>query len=262
MADQGSVLITGAGGGLGRGVAERLAAQGRGLVLLDIDESRLAETAAAVSARQVPVTCHVVDIRDVDALEAAVGTAFESHEDLSALVNVAGLGGFRPYDALEVDDWDRTYAVNVRGTFFAIQAFAGHLAERRRAGSVVNFSSIAARNGNELLTAYGSSKAAVLAMTQSLARALAPTVRVNAVLPGLIWTDMWKQSAEWLAENDPALRGVPGERIFDTMVEQLIPLKRAQTVGDVAGAVAYLLSEDAVNVTGQTLHVDGGAVLT
>ncbi|WP_433607612.1 SDR family NAD(P)-dependent oxidoreductase [Prescottella agglutinans] len=257
----GAVLVTGAGGGLGRGVAERMSAEGRGLALLDIDEERLSETAAAVASRGVAVTTHVVDICDVDALRETVAHAFLAHDDLDGLVNVAGLGGFFQYDTLDVDAWDKTYAVNVRGVFFAIQAFAAELATRGREGAVVNFSSIAARNGHELLTAYGSSKAAVLAMTNSLARALAPAVRVNAVLPGLIWTDMWRQSAGWLAEHDPTLAGVAPEQIFGAMVDQLIPMKRPQTVEDVAGAVAYLLSADAVNVTGQSLHVDGGAVL-
>lgn len=257
----GAVLVTGAGGGLGRGVAERMSVEGRGLALLDIDEGRLSETAAAVASRGVVVTTHVVDICDVDALRAAVVEAFLAHDDLDGLVNVAGLGGFYQHDTLDVDAWDKTYAVNVRGVFFAIQAFAAELATRGREGAVVNFSSIAARNGHELLTAYGSSKAAVLAMTSSLARALAPTVRVNAVLPGLIWTDMWRQSAGWLAEHDPTLAGVAPEQIFGAMVDQLIPMKRPQTVEDVAGAVAYLLSAAAVNVTGQSLHVDGGAVL-
>lgn len=257
----GAVLVTGAGGGLGRGVAERMSADGRGVALIDIDKERLAETAAAVGSRGVTVTTHVVDICDVGALQAAVAEAFAAHDDLDGLVNVAGLGGFRQYDALDVDTWDKTYAVNVRGVFFAIQAFAAELATLGREGAVVNFSSIAARNGHELLTAYGSSKAAVLALTQSSARALAPSIRVNAVLPGLIWTDMWRQSAGWLAEYDPALAGVAPEQIFGAMVDQLIPMKRPQTVEDVAGAVAYLLSADAANVTGQSLHVDGGAVL-
>lgn len=117
----GAVLVTGAGGGLGRGVAERMSAEGRGLALIDIDKERLAETAAAVGSCGVAVTTHVVDICDVGALQAAVVEAFAAHDDLDGLVNVAGLGGFWQYDALDVETWDKTYAVNVRGVFFALR---------------------------------------------------------------------------------------------------------------------------------------------
>lgn len=180
-------------------------------------------------------------------------------EELGAAVAAAGIGGFVPWTELDPEGWDRVYEVNVRGPVFATQYLA-RLAEADGVdASVVTFSSIAARNGHELLTAYGSAKAAVIAATQSLARALAPRVRVNAVLPGLVWTDMWRSAAGWLVEREPAFAGAPAEEVFGALVAQTIPLGRPQTADDVAAAVEYLL--DAPDVTGQSLHVDGGAVV-
>ena len=257
----GPVAVTGAGGGLGGAVAARLARAGRPLALFDVVAEPLEKTAAAAEEAGVAVTRHVVDISDVAAVRSELDRARTDLGPLTGLVNAAGIGGFTTWEDLEPDAWDAIYAVNVRGLVFATQHLARAAAEDDVEAAVVNFSSIAARNGNELLTAYGSSKAAVLAATQSLSRALAPRVRVNAVLPGLIWTDMWRGAAGWLSEREPAFAGAEPRAVFDAMVAQTIPMGRPQTADDVAAAVEFLLSDAAANITGQSLHVDGGSVV-
>ncbi len=111
---------------------------------------------------------------------------------------------------------------------------------------------------------YGSAKAAVIELTHSLARIGAPSgLRANAVMPGLIWTDMWRTTAEWLIEADPAtFGGATPEQVFAGMVDQMVPMKRPQTPADIAEMVAFLLSDKAANVTGHTIAVDGGVVMT
>jgi NAD(P)-dependent dehydrogenase (short-subunit alcohol dehydrogenase family) len=157
--------------------------------------------------------------------------------------------------------WDRTYAVNVKGTFLTAQEFIKR--RNARPGAIVNVSSIGARMGLDMLVDYGSSKAAVIELSHSLARIGAPTgLRVNTVMPGLIWTNMWKGGAEWLIANGVAPAGLTPEELFTATVEKSVPMKRPQTLADLGEMVAFLLSDKARNVTGQTIAVDGGVLMT
>ncbi|MCX4871006.1 SDR family oxidoreductase [Streptomyces sp. NBC_00257] len=137
---------------------------------------------------------------------------------------------------------------------------------RRHAGrpsAIVNIASVGARLGMEMLADYGPSKAAVIELTHVIAQVGAPSgLRANTVLPGLIWTDMWRATSEWLIANDPACADATPEGIFARFVGQMVPMGRPQTTSDIAEMVAFLLSERAANITGQTMSVDGGVVMT
>ncbi|GEL23784.1 SDR family oxidoreductase [Pseudonocardia sulfidoxydans NBRC 16205] len=254
-------LVTGAAGGLGAAVAARLA-QDRPVLLTDVDEAGVAEVAAKLAAGGATVAHTACDVRD----RASVQSAFEAAGGLGlgevdAVANVAGVGMFVPFTEVTEEQWDRTFAVNTRGTFLTCQ----ELVRRRagRPGAVVNIASIGARLGMEMLADYGPSKAAVIELTHVVARVGAPTgLRANTVMPGLIWTDMWRKTSEWLIANDPAHVDSTPEQLFAGFVGAMVPMGRPQTPEDIAETVAFLLSDRAANITGQTVSVDGGVVMT
>jgi meso-butanediol dehydrogenase / (S,S)-butanediol dehydrogenase / diacetyl reductase len=253
-------IVTGAAGGLGFGIAARLAEE-QAVLLTDINAKLLREAAAKLAADGATVAHVACDVSDRASMQAAFAAAEDQLGEVTALANVAGIAKYSPFVDLTEEMWDRTYAINVKGTFLACQEFI----KRRngRPGAIVNISSIGARLGLDMLVDYGSSKAAVIELSHSLARIGAPTgLRVNAVMPGLIWTPMWKGGAEWLLANGVAPAGMTPEELFAMTVEKSVPMKRPQTLADLGEMVAFLLSDKARNVTGQTIAVDGGVLMT
>lgn len=262
-------LVTGAAGGLGFGIAARLAEE-QAVLLTDINRKLLSEAAAKLAANGATVAHVTCDVSDRASVQAAFAAAEDQLGEVTALANVAGISTYSQLEDLTEEKWDRTYAVNVKGTFLACQEFI----KRRngRPGAIVNIASVGARLGLPIQVDYGSSKAAVIELSHSLARIGAPTgLRVNTVMPGPIWTDMWKAGAEWLLANgagpwglapEEVPAGMTPEELFAVAIEQTVPMKRAQTPADIGEMVTFLLSDRAKNVTGQTIAVDGGMVMT
>lgn len=231
------------------------------LLLTDVDSEKLSDLASTLAADGAKVTHAVCDVSDRESVSAAFDTAEAQLGEVDILANVAGVGRFVPFADLTDRQWDRTFPVNTRGPFLTCQ----QLLRRRtgRPGAIVNLASIGARLGMDMLGDYGPSKAEVIELTHIVSRVGAPTgLRANTVLPGLIWTDMWEKTSDWLLANDPALAGSSAEQIFEGFVESMVPMRRPQTPKDIAEMAAFLLSERAANVTGQTISVDGGVVLT
>jgi NAD(P)-dependent dehydrogenase (short-subunit alcohol dehydrogenase family) len=230
------VVVTGAGTGIGRAVAERLAAEGARLTLLARDESRLRGVVADATTRSV-------DIRDRDAVLAAFS------EPLDALVANAGIGG--PNEAGDGDRWDDIVATNLFGTYWCVRAAEPRLAD---GGRIVVTSSILARIGVPGYTAYCASKAGLLGLVRALAAELAPRrIQVNAICPGWVNTDMaWQGLDEF--------EGLSRDEAFDVAMRE-VPLRRMSEPGEIAGTVAWLLSDDALGVTGQAIDHNNGAFM-
>ncbi len=181
-------------------------------------------------------------------------------------MNAAGVAQTRPFLELTEEDWDQVVDTNLKGTVFCMQAVGRQMVRQvpqevlvqGRAdcsyGKIVNFSSISGRRGRSVQMAYAASKAAIISVTQSAALAFGPyNINVNAVCPGVIPTPMWEQ----IDLDRARLMGArPGEAM-KAFIEK-VPLQRAGSPQDVAGAVAFLCSPDADYITGQTLNVDGG----
>ncbi|WP_084144611.1 SDR family NAD(P)-dependent oxidoreductase [Amycolatopsis jejuensis] len=235
-----TVLITGASGGIGRAIATAFAATGDTVVLADLDGSE--EVAKPLGARGIRL-----DITD----EAAITTALDETGPIDVLVNNAGLLTVhgRLLD-LPGTDLLRILATNVHGTFLMTQQVARRMAERGTGGAIVNLSSIGARQPTPGMGGYESSKAAVDALTRWAAIELAEhNIRVNAVAPGPVATPM-------LTAAMP-----PGSPAYDAWVQR-IPDGRMASVEEVAAAVVFLAGPSAAHITGTTLPVDGGQLLT
>lgn len=260
MADlsQSIALVTGAGGGIGSAVALRLARDGAAVVAVDRDAAQLGPVVAAVRAAGGACAGVVADIArhgQVEELADAAEREFGRCADL--VVANAGHQTFAPVESIPMAEWDDVMAVNARGTFMTLRAACARMVRTGVPGAAVAVASIQGRLGSLYYPHYSASKAAVINMTKSLALWAAPHgVRVNAVAPGIVETPLWERADRELA----ALRGVaPGVPRAERIAR--VPLKRAGRPEDVAGAVAFLLGEDASYITGECLHVCGGDVM-
>ena len=240
-------LVTGAGRGIGRAIALKLAARGFNLALqANRSAEGLADAATAVRAhgvRATPVTANLIDLDDV---RRVVDETLDAFGRLDLLVNNAGVYSTAPIEVVTPELWDKTFAVNLRAVFFLCQAAADPLRAHGN-GSIVNLASgggLSARPGFPVSAPYAASKAGVVMLTRVLALGLAPSVRVNAVAPGII-----------------ASKPEPMPPAVQEKFAAITPLQRVGEPVDVASAVAFLASDEARFITGQTLSVDGGLVM-
>lgn len=242
------VLITGAGRGIGRAIALQFARQGWAVVVNDINAASAEAVAAEIIALGGQSLAHVADVADPDAVEYMFATVRLRWGRLDALVNNAGIEPRASILDMDVAEWDRVLAVNLRSVFLCTQA-AGRLMREANHGSIVNISSIAGKaTPLPLRSAYAASKAGMVGFTKEAAREFAAYgIRVNAICPGVINTEMTAH-----AQADPA-----------QMAAWLsgIPLARLGEADEVAHLVVFLCSDAASYITGQAIHVDGGRVM-
>jgi NAD(P)-dependent dehydrogenase (short-subunit alcohol dehydrogenase family) len=245
------VVVTGAGRGIGKAIALRLAREGARLSLLARGEEALRGTAAEAGGAFVAA----VDIRDAAQVDEAFAAAAEANGPLHALVANSGIGG--PNEPGPADRFDDLVATNLVGTYACVRAAQRHLVPEPERRDVVVIASILARIGVPGYTGYCASKAGLLGLVRAFAAELAPgNVQVNAICPGWVDTDMAWEGIDLLAE---ALGTTRDEAYAEAMRE--VPLRRMGRPEDVAGTVAWLLSPDARGVTGQTVDQNGGAVM-
>ena len=226
-----TALVTGAGAGIGRSIAEELAAQGAGVIVADIDPEAAEKTAAAINGRALKI-----DIGDIDSIRK---TASEAGA-VDILVNNAGISYTADLFDLTPDMWDKVMDINCRGTFFMSQAVFGAML-KRGTGRIINIASISGdRPARFSDAAYCASKAGILMLTKVFAKRAAGTaVTVNAVSPGVIDTPLT-------------------QKLGSTVTADEVPLGRMGTANEVAKTVAFLASEAASYISGQNLRVNGG----
>ncbi|MBQ9053052.1 acetoin reductase [Rhodococcus sp. (in: high G+C Gram-positive bacteria)] len=257
MTDPRVALVTGAGRGIGHGLALRLVSDGFSVAVNDIDKSAAEKLAREITDSGGTAVAVPADVSSQDAVGAMVEEAVASLGSLDVMVCNAGIVQVKAIDELESTDLERMFSVNVFGTFFCVQAAARQMIAQGRGGKIINAASVAGHDAYAYSSVYSATKFAVRGLTQSAAREYAPQgITVNAYCPGIVATDMWDVI-------DERLGSYMGKATGETFAEFSagIPLGRAETPADVAGLVSFLASPGSDYITGQSLIVDGGIVM-
>ncbi|MBU0714584.1 MAG: 3-oxoacyl-[acyl-carrier-protein] reductase [Verrucomicrobia bacterium] len=238
-------LVTGAARGIGRAIAEKLAAEGADVVVCDLNRDWLAETEQAITALGRKALTLATDVSQAKSVQHTVDEALKAFGRLDILINNAGITRDGFLVRMSEEDWDQVLAVNLKGTFLFTKAVSRGMM-KQKSGIIVNLASIIGLIGNAGQCNYAASKAGVIALTKSAARELASrNIRVNAVAPGFIETKMTAALPE-------AVRG----KMLDA-----IPMARFGLPDDVANVVLFLASPASAYMTGQVLSISGGMVM-
>ena len=244
-------LVTGAGGGIGAAICERLAGEGCHVALFDCDADAVRVAGKKVESLGRRASTHIVDITDYEAVSEAAASLASDHGGIDILVNNAGFDRFANFLDTTPEQWDSIIAVNLRGTLNMHHVVLQGMRERTW-GRVVNIASDAGRVGSSMEAVYSACKGGVIAFTKSVARELAQTgVRLNVVCPGPTDTPLLAQFLE---------AGEDGAKILKAL-ERAVPMKRIGHPEDVPGIVAFLASDDAEYITGQVISVSGGLTM-
>ena len=247
-------IVTGGARGIGKSIVEGFAREGASVVISDIlldVAQELAEKLTRNGTRVLAVKTDVSKKSDANDLAAATMKEFGK---IDILVNAAGIIRDTMLVDIEEEEWDQVLDINVKGIYLIIRAVVPHMIATRQ-GKIVNISSRSGKDAQAGLSHYGASKFAIIGITQSLAKELAPNdINVNAVCPGIVRTDMWER----ILDARSARTGVPREEIWAGMIET-IPLKRPQVPEDMANMVLFLCSDIARNITGEAINVNGGS---
>ena len=245
-----TAVVSGAGAGIGRAIAEAYARLGAEVTGIEIDAARAAATGEAMRAAGLPVRMVVGDVRDAASVAEVFAGVAERHGSLDILVNNVGdfLGVMNGFEDGTEAEWDALYAVNLRHVFLATRAALPLLRKGRPGGSIINVSTIEAFRGIPMCPVYSAFKAGVTGFTKSLAVQLGPEgIRVNAIAPETTETEQVKPASYIRPEHQ-------------AHTERWIPLGRFGTPEDMAGCAVFLASELSAWVTGTTIHADGGAL--
>ncbi len=252
-------VVTGAASGIGRAIALRLSQEGAIVAAGDLDGKGMENLVREIRSKGKDALTIRVDVSVESEVLEMFETARRKFGRVDILVNNAGIGTTGLIVDHTVEDWEKSMGVNLRGTFLCSRAAAKEMIPRKR-GRIVNIASIGGKEGEEFIGGYCASKFGVIGLTQVMAKELGRhRITVNAVCPGYIWTPMWEKMAVWFKETFPALAAKSPKEIFEARVKSVTPLRRPQTGQDIAALVAFLVSEEAQNITGQALNVDGGA---
>ncbi len=242
LLEGGKAIVTGGGSGIGRATARRMAEEGATVAVVDVNGD-----AAAECAKEIGGTSHEADVSDPDAMAAAFDAAAEAMGGITILYNNAGIGGMSPLAEWDPVEWNRLITVNLTGVYLGFRAAIPHI-KAAGGGSIVSTASISGTRPAAGEAPYSAAKAGVAAITASAALEYAPSIRVNAVSPGMIET----------ALTAPLLQFVPNSQ---ERYERTTPAGRVGQPEDIADVVIFLCSDLARFITGQNLVVDGGMTL-
>lgn len=254
-----SIIVTGAGRGIGAAIAADLAARNARVAVADLDRDSAGTVASQIVERGGQAKAFEVDAASRDSVRALIGDVVEAYGRLDVMFNNAGISKTIKFLDTTEEDFDRIMRVNGRGVMIGIQEAARQMIAQGGGGKIINTASIAGKQGYPLFAAYCASKFAVVALTQAAARALAEhKITVNCFAPGVVKTELWTQlDGEFMSLG---LTREAGQAINEFSASIL--LGRPSLPADIVGTTTFLASAASDYMTGQTLMIDGGMVLT
>lgn len=246
-----TAIITGAARGIGKAFAQRYVAEGAQVVIADIDQD-----AARAAADEIGTGAHAIglDVTDQASIDNCIAVTEAQLGGIDILINNAGVFTLAPIEEITRQDYDRTFAINVSGTLFMLQAAAKSMIARGKGGKIINMASQAGRRGEPLVAIYCATKAAVISLTQSAGlNLIRHGINVNAISPGVVDGEHWDGVDAYFAryENRPL-----GEK--KKLVGDAVPFGRMGTAEDLTGMAVFLASDEAQYIVAQTYNVDGG----
>jgi NAD(P)-dependent dehydrogenase (short-subunit alcohol dehydrogenase family) len=261
---QGKVaVVTGGGAGIGRGIVLCMAREGADIAIPDIQDANaqsVVKEVLAMGRKAISMRCDVTRGAEV---EATVDRIKKEMGKVDILVNNAGMASApgMPFTNNTEEDWDKTYAVNLKSVFLMCKALAPYFIERK-GGRIINIASIAGPLSAPTMPPYSVAKQGVITFTRVVAKELAVhRITVNAICPGVLYTEFWQKLAQHIADTNPAFKGMTARQVFDKRVGDIVPMKCEQEPEDIGNAAVFLASDEARYITGQALMVDGGCVM-
>lgn len=243
-------IVTGGTAGIGRGIVERLVGEGAQAVIVDIDIKAAQKAASEIGGNTIAIKMDVTRKAEV---EMAVQTVLDRFGQIDILVNNAALSWPQRLVDMEEEDWDRMCNVNLKGVYLITRPVIAHMITRNY-GKIISISSIAGKQGIAKFSHYSATKFAVIGLTQALAFEYAEhDLNINVVCPGVVRTPLWEAQLPGMAKE----QGKSIEQVFREFCEP-IPFKRPQQPRDIGAMVAFLASDLAKNITGQSINVTGG----
>ena len=245
-------IVTGAGIGMGRGIARILAKEGAIVVVSDVNADTAKSTAVEIKSMGGESLALTMDVRSSDQIDQVIKGTLDAFGRIDILVNNAGVSTMAPVVDMTEEEWDFNVDVNAKGTFLCTRAVLKQMIKQGKGGRIVCVSSIAGKFGNKYYSHYSASKWAVIGFVKSVAMEVA----VNAVCPGRVATSMEERELGWEAK----FLKVPVEEVKKAYLDS-VPLGRLETPEDVAKLVVFLASDDADYITGEAIEVTGGMFL-
>ena len=264
-------VVTGGGSGIGEGICLCMAREGAHVVVSDLNLTSAQKVAEKISALGRSALTIQTDVRKVTDCEELIKVSLEKMKEIDILVCSAGVPGYstKTYsegvnwiENISEDDWNLTIDTNLKGVFLCNRAVTPYFRQRKK-GKIVNIASVAARRGADWIPHYSASKAGVLVLSQAIAAQLGPyNVNVNTICPGSVWTPMSLVAGKVMSKTYPIFKDMNPTEVFEEVIRTRVPLRRAPTPESIGHAAVFLASDEAADITGQAINVDGGAVFS
>jgi meso-butanediol dehydrogenase / (S,S)-butanediol dehydrogenase / diacetyl reductase len=262
-------VVTGGGGGIGEGICLCMAREGAHIVVSDQNRSSAEKVAVEISElgrKAASVQTNVCMAKDCEDL---MEFSLKEMGHIDILVCCAGVPGYSGrtiseemtrVENISEDDWDLTIDTNLKGVFLCNRAIVPYFKQQKK-GKIINVSSIAGRRGSDWLPHYSASKAGVIVFSQVVALQLGPyNINVNTICPGFVWTSMSVIAGKIMSKTYPQFKDMSPTEVFNEIIKTRVPLGRPQTPDSIGNAAVFLASDEAEDITGQAINVDGGVV--
>jgi len=250
-------VITGGARGIGQEIAMEFARAGAETVIYDIDYKRACDVAYQIEKEfGLRSSAYEVDVVNSESVAKATAEVIDCHRTIDIWVNSAAISKIVPFLDCSEEIWQQTIGINLTGTFLCCKEAVKHMLSNK-SGSIINMSSQSGKQGNSRYQAYCASKFGIIGLTQSIAVEFAKEgIRVNAICPGVVDTDMWNEQIEDYANK----RGISREEVMPYFCGK-IPMGRIGTTQDISKLALFLASDDSLYITGQAINVSGGALM-